>query len=303
MKKFLIYTALFLVLAVAYDAMLGYALEKMSGHARSGQALKNLEVAETAAPDILILGSSRASHHYVPDNIERALGGSAYVAGQDGNGIVMMDPLLHIISARHKPSTVIYDITPAFDIHDDDPHRYLPYLRMLWHKNNFTDSLIGEIDPTEPYKMQSKLFRYNSSPLLLAKGIVSKTNDFDRGYVPLYGVLDTTLLPASNAKETVHQTSELKFKLFREMISYCRKNDIRLYFAVSPQYNASDEWDPTLTSLIEDLDITVLDFHNHPAFSTPDYFSDEAHLNHTGATVYTDSVMARITASEGKTRN
>lgn len=297
MKKFLINIFFFLCLFVIVDFLLGIALDYFASHAKTGQAYKNYEIAETANPDILILGSSRAVHHYVPDKFEDSIGLSTYVAGQDGNGIILMNPIMHHISNRHKPRIIIYDITPSFDLYDDDPHTYLRYLRLLKGKSAYTDSLIHVIDPTEILKLHSRLFQYNSSPLSLVKCFFKKTNEFDRGYRPFFGSLAINTVPQLDT--SVHPVSALKLNLFRELIKYCHDNDIKLYFTVSPYYNAaanstSISRDSALSAMIDELGITVLDYSNNPAFANPEYFKDNDHLNNEGAKVFTDTIIARL---------
>ena len=290
MKKFLIRLLIFLSLAVVYDYILGLTLDHLALNAKSGQALKNREIAESAAPDILILGSSRSVHHYVPDEIERIMGRSTYIAGQDGNGIVLMDPLLHYISARHKPEIVIYDVTPAFDLYDDDPHRYLRYLRPLWGRNDYVDSVIMAIDDVEAIKLHSNLFRYNSSLFSMLKGLFPSTN-FDRGYKPLYGVI-TDIKNKASVTSPASGISEQKLDLFRDMINFCRNNNIQLYFTVSPIY--VQQPNSAIKVFANELNVSVLDYSNDPELIRREYFQDIDHLNHTGAVAYTDKIASRI---------
>lgn len=296
MKKFLINILIFLCLAVAYDILLGAGLDYMAEKARSGQALKNKEIADEITPDILILGSSRGVYHYVPERMEAALHRKVYVAAQYGQGIVMMNPVLHHICARHKPEIVIYDITSKYDLKDDDPHTYLHYLRMLRHRDGYTDSLLRRIDPIEPIKLKSRLYGYNSSLPSLIKGVLTNDKEFHNGHKPLYGIMDTTR-PDFFMRTPVSEMSELKLSLFRETADYCRANGIRLYLAISPFYsycNHPEERDPGIDSLIRALGTDVMNFSSSPYFRDARYYHDGAHLNRTGAEAYTDSITGRL---------
>lgn len=293
MKKFLFNIFVFLCIAAVCDIAVGYAMRQLGRRVRSGQALKNHEILETASPDILILGSSRSTHHLVPQVLEDSLGMTAYVAGQDGNGIIMMDPLLHYIAGRHKPKTVIYDLISSFDYDEDDPHQYLQHLRLLWGNEKYVDSVICEIDPTERYKLMSQMFRYNSWPLSYVKGCLTTTNEVDRGYTALSGVLQTDILRIKKPAPA-KPASSLKMKLLREMIDYCGTNHIQLYFTVSPYYHVQPVNDAALVDSIKKFGGTVLDFTKEPGFDNPAYFSDEFHLNQTGATKFTQALTERL---------
>ncbi|MDE6468208.1 MAG: hypothetical protein K2L28_04845 [Muribaculaceae bacterium] len=297
MKKFILTLIVFAALAVACDYGTGAVLDYLSSRAKTGQVLKNHEIADIVTPDILILGSSRSVHHFVPSAIEDSLKKTVYVAGQDGNGIVLMNPLLHIISGRHKPQTVIYDLVESFDIEDDDAHKYLTYLRPLWGKDSYTDSIICEVDPTERYKLMSHGFRYNSAPLSILKCYVGGDGAFDRGYSPLHGTMTDTETTNSIAAANT-PLSPLKLELFKNMIAFCRDNGIRLFFTVSPQYGAAPADAERLVSTIKNLGGEVLDYSAAPDIAAnPDYFRDAWHLNYKGAAVFTDSVIDRLKAS------
>lgn len=280
-------------LAWAYDFALGEALQFLADNARSGLSRKNREIAETVSPDILVIGSSRAFYHYVPSIIEDSLGGSVYVAGENGCGIVMMNPLLHYISARHKPDVVIYDMTPDLDFMDDDPHRYIKSARCLWGRNSYMDSVICMVDPTERFKLHSRLFRFNSLPTRLIKDCIVPIYNIDRGYSPLYGKLDP------QGQRIIHfdgtfETSPLKLRLLKELIDFCRKNDIQLIFAISPYYGNSTENFSAYVSVIQKFGGRVLNFGSLEEISSPEYFNDACHLNHTGACIYTDTLVSHI---------
>lgn len=297
MKKFIITLIVFAALAVACDYGTGAVLDYLSSRAKSGQVLKNHEIADIVTPDILILGSSRSVHHFVPSAIEDSLKMSVYVAGQDGNGIVLMNPLLHIIANRRMPQIVIYDLVESFDIEDDDAHKYLTYLRPLWGKDSYTDSIICKVDRAERYKLLSHGFRYNSAPLSILKCYVGGEGSFDRGYSPLHGTMaapeTTNTIAGGNTP-----LSPLKLALFKDMIVFCRDNGIRLFFTVSPQYGAAPDDAERLVSTIENLGGEVFDYSTDAAFAdTPEYFQDSWHLNYKGAAVLTDSIIDRLKAS------
>ena len=296
MKKFIISCIIFLVLVAACDFIAGYSLTYLRDHPGSGQSLKNHEIAKVVTPDILILGSSRSVHHFVPSVFEDSLGYPAYIAGQDGNGIVMMYPVLRLVSSRHKPKVVIYDLMEGFDLTDDNLERYIEYLRPLWGENPKVDSVITEVSPSERLKLRSGSYRYNSMELSLLKGFLSSRKEFDHGYSPLYGIMTTRQAelikpPAKNDRPY----SSFKMNLFREMIDFCDDNDIDLYFTVSPYYGMKGGEFGEAVKTITELGGEVWDFSSSPSFSDSiHYFKDSWHLNDHGATVFSDTIVNRI---------
>ena len=99
MKKFLINIAIFFVIVGVVDFSLGVLFHYMLAHA-GGRTGAEYYVCTNATDEILIMGSSRASHHYVPEVITNDLGMSCYNAGQDGNGIVLHYGRWKMISQR-----------------------------------------------------------------------------------------------------------------------------------------------------------------------------------------------------------
>lgn len=64
-------------------------------------------ISDEVDANILIFGSSRAAHHYVPSILSDSLDMSCYNCGMDGNGIIYGYGKLKTITARYYPKIVI----------------------------------------------------------------------------------------------------------------------------------------------------------------------------------------------------
>lgn len=285
MKKFVAKILVFAVLVAIVDVLAGMAAHYLESRANGGQPYKNYEIASLVEPDILILGSSRSTHHYDPAILKDSLGLEAYVGGQDGNGVVMMWPELQVISARHTPKIVIYDIYPPFDLQTDDMHRYLRYLRPLWGKVPAVNEAITRVDEAEGIKNLSALFRYNSSFPSLLKGAFSHEERWDHGYIPIYG----TLKHKNNVNPTPpFELSELKAEFFGEMSRYCDTQGIRLIVVYSPAYRPENREKIDIIKKILDSKVEFYDFSSDARFLGNDsLFKDLDHLNDNGAKAFT----------------
>ncbi len=237
MKKFIFKLAIFSVLFLISDTSLGLAAQYLASRAKGGQTLKDHEIGNTVKADVLILGSSRSTHHYVPELMADSLGLSCYIIGQNGNGVVLMWPLLQIVSERHKPKLVIYDITPKFDLQTDDMHRYLRCLRPLWNKYPAINNAICTVDPSERIKNISHAFRYNSSIPSLLKGAFLPDKPMVNGYVPLHGQIK---YKESTIPEKPFVVSPEKISFFEDMIDYCKDKGITFIMTYSPSYDYPD---------------------------------------------------------------
>jgi len=78
---------LLVILMVVLDYSVGYFLKKTYFSQKSGVDYRTTYAINGVRSDILILGSSRATHHYNPSIIEDSLKMSAFNGGRDGCSI------------------------------------------------------------------------------------------------------------------------------------------------------------------------------------------------------------------------
>lgn len=284
---------IFCVLLFAADMLVGYAMHWMSSHAQSGQALKNHEVEDLITPDILILGSSRSTHHYIPSTLEDSLKQDVYIAGQDGHGIVLMWPVFRYIANRKKPQMVIYDITESFDIYDDDEQKYLRYIRPIWGRSADVDNIIRQTDPVEPVKLIGQTYRYNGSLPSLIKGMFHG-EIYNDGYSPLYGSFRAG--NENNTATSTHEYSSLKLRFFNDMMHYASDNGIDMLFVISPHYNGTHvaAYD-TISDMAHRYGFRLVDYSCDSTFThNKALFKDPVHLNVKGAEKFTQIMLHEL---------
>ena len=115
MKKFLLKVVLFLACVVIMDLVFGYGFSWLRSHAKGGSTANCEYIANRVEEDIIILGSSRATHHYIPQIIEDSLGMSCYNCGEEGNGVILAYGRLKMLTNRYKPQLILYEITSGYD--------------------------------------------------------------------------------------------------------------------------------------------------------------------------------------------
>ena len=140
MKKFLINIVIFFAVVIACDYLMGSVLLFMNLNSKVADNGRNNMINKEMTADIVILGSSRALHHYVPQIIEDTLGLTCYNAGTDGQGIILNYGRYQMLSQRYTPKIIIYDICPEYDLNTNDNSRYLK-----WLKPYYFDSSVREI--------------------------------------------------------------------------------------------------------------------------------------------------------------
>ncbi len=97
MKKYIVHILIFFTIVAVIDISVGLAGDYLVSHVKSGDAKRTNDLAMVDKHDVLILGSSRARHHYDTPFLSDTLGLDVYNAGYDGNGVVLAYGLLEMI--------------------------------------------------------------------------------------------------------------------------------------------------------------------------------------------------------------
>jgi len=297
MKKFIVRIVFFFVAVAIIDVIFGKCCDYMCEHSKSGDSRKiNYAVRECNA-DVLIMGSSRANHHYNPQILSDSLGLSVYNLGIDGSGAILMDGFYRLITQRYVPKLIIYELTPSFDLYqnpaDANNTRYLAQLKP-YYKEDCLKQLFDDVDGRERIKLYSGLYRYNTQFLNLFRSYIGKgTTDYNNGFLPLKGVM-SDYRPFEVETDNVVDT--LKVKYLIQFIHDCKENGTQLLFVVSPRFGATTSigYQPVL-DICRKEHCDNVDYYCAPEFvSNKEYFKDSYHLNNYGADVYTKVVAERL---------
>lgn len=262
-----------------------------------GDTQSHYYISQKATEDIIILGSSRAIHHYIPSILSDSTNMNVYNGGVDGNGIIFLYGRLQLITDRYTPKLIIYDANVNFDIAQNDNLKYLNWLKRFHGSNNQLDSLFYDISHSEKWKLYSGLYKYNSSFIqILSDNISPKQTVLDGGYKPIYGNMNYK--PTTKQEAAPSQWDPVKYKYFVKLIQLCRQKNIPLVVSISPMCHAtsSDCFQP-IKELCQENNIPVIDYYaNNEISNDVRYFKDSAHMNHDGAVKFTTAIAPSIKA-------
>lgn len=295
MKKFIINILIFFGIVAVIDVAAGKAFWYLQSNRAGGGTGAEYYVCEKGLEDILIMGSSRASHHYVSHLFQDSLGMSCFNGGQDGNGIVMQYGRWKMISKRHIPKLVIYDIEPSFDLVKDDNTRYIDRLKPYAGDQDVSCYIAG-LFPIEGLKLCSQLYRYNYKFLEIVSDCV-RPGIVNGGYKPKYGHIREEMIKAtpqeSSAKGFIYD--EMKIEQLRNMITEIQEAGGTFVFVASPYYRSLPQPDLSVVQqLSEEMSVPFFNYCDSEMCDMADYFGDSMHLNDTGANVFTNDVIERI---------
>ena len=296
MKKFVLKVLLFFACIVVMDLAFGLLFSYLRAHAKGGSTANCEYIANRCQDDIIILGSSRATHHYIPQIIEDSLGMSCYNCGEEGNGIVLAFGRLSMLLERYSPKLILYEITPGYDYGTNDlDSKYLGYLRPYYKKKGISRIFDDFDDDLSFLKMKSSMYQ-NTSRVLpdLLDNIVYRDNR--KGFEPLYGRLDTTDIRINN-NYTFGDIDSLKLSYLKQLIVETKCRGIPVIFMISPRYCKYidlSSYEPAL-ALCASYNVPVYNFINYKSISDNEvYFQDLGHMNSDGATAYTQLLIKDV---------
>lgn len=297
LKKFSITITVVLAIVTGIDCCTGFLMDWMLPQiSNQGATGKTYFSFNEANYQTIIVGSSRAEHHYVTQLIEDSIGMPTYNVGRDGCFFNYNCCLVNSILDRYTPKAIIWE----FDndklysgIYDPLEDMY-PYYR----KNKWITSTIEEELPWSEYvRLNSNIYRYNSILLSITARYLNRSSaaDTSKGYAPLYATaknmsLDTATTPDSDISIT-------KFKRFEATLKRIKEKGVTLILVDSPKFLIDKEKtqaDQLMEKLCSDYSITYIDNSQIPMFlEHPEYYKDQTHLNDKGAKLYTEIFISQ----------
>lgn len=279
-----------IVLIKLMDYCLGGANSWFYHSSKYGIFHRQQYVLNESKDDIIILGSSRASHHYVPSVLTDSLGMSCYNAGSEGMCVYYHYALLAAMIERgHCPKVVIYDVMNLDAKEHPGPTFTLEAAldRLAPHYGEFAciDSLFERRGWKEKLKLMSLSYRYNSKLVQAIKCnfIPSPENN---GYEAVKGQLKESMLFHHEAYDDCALDS-LKLEYMQKMLLLAKQHHVKLFFVLSPYFvdNPSRAYDAAKDIAMSN-GVEIIDCYNESALMKRNLFRDFMHLNDEGAHVW-----------------
>ena len=299
MKKFLLKVLFFFVLVAVIDVICGWIFDYLKSKARGGQTFKNEYLFNACKDDILILGSSRANHHYVPSVFSDSLGLTCYNAGEQGCGIIPAYVRYRVVCERKKPKLVLYEVTPSYDYWLDNGgySNYLAAVRQYADREEVRKMYLDFSDNLEPLRLHSGMYRNNSYLIKNVKDILKPTPN-NNGYDPLFGVIKQQIGGELKVNYKVREIDSLKLSYLERLVVETKVDEVEFAFIVSPYYlyGGNTDFEPAV-ELSRRYCIPMLDYANCEQYvGRNEYFQDNTHLNNSGALAYTQYIIPQIKA-------
>jgi hypothetical protein len=291
---------LFIIWICCIDFIFGLALKKLFCSQISGPDYRTMYVLNRCNEDLLIFGSSRASHHYVPEVLSNELKMSVYNAGRDGQSILYHNAVLKAILKHHIPKIIILDLNYSEFFHDRSSYDRLTFLLPYYYDYKSINEVLDKRNRFEPIKLLSHIYPYNSTFLssiaftfnIKHPLIQQKALDYN-GYVPLKGEISDQF-----EVNTIHFRNEkidtIKFNCYKDFINQCDLNNIELFICFSPSFDNVFYSDIQIFNELS-MRSNFIDFSNNKDFiGKTKLFRDRSHLNNEGAVFFSKCLVTKI---------
>jgi hypothetical protein len=289
----------FILLLVFIDQITGRIMRSMYFHQKAGQARNlNYVFSECRSP-VLVFGNSRAQHHYDTRILSDSLGMDCFNAGQDGgHSILLAYAQISILLQRFAPRIIILEFDPVSVEYRKEDYEKLSILLPYYKEYPSIRPLIEKRDDFEKVKFLSASYPFNSD---LVNIIRYNTNTYAarkkdiNGYIPMGDrQIQAAQARTKSVNEQPNPVDQNKLDALKKIIEICNNEHVFLVVCNSPIYHPRDEDPDSVTypaklaiRLMKEQGACYLDFSYDPAFlGRNDLFSDNLHLNLTGATMY-----------------
>lgn len=290
------------VIVFSMDYLIGEGLRFLYFRHAQGNR-RNLYVAmeKTTAP-ILIFGSSRAQHHYVPDEFMSVFKRECFNTGVDGASLYYSAALQEAVLKRFNPEIMILDINNDEFVASEGQFSALSRLLPYYRHHEEIRPFIKLRGANEKIWLCSHIYPFNSEIIQQIYWNILPGNEVtnrigEDGYVPLHNILTSPIenAPLNDEKSEIDLRS---VRVFKKFIKNCLEKKIRLFVIVSPIYRKNQIRSRTVNlaeSICENSNVPLIDLSVLPkALEKNEYFQDISHLNDKGARIFSRIVIEKI---------
>lgn len=301
LSRFCIAVLIILMSVAIVDSAIGkvmdWMLPKISNQGDTGKTYFSLYDVESP---IVVVGSSRASHHYVTQIMEDTLGMSAYNVARDGCFFSYNCCVVNSILDRYSPELIIWEngTEYLFNGFDDPLENLYPYYK----RNKWVTSAIQEELPwTEYVRLCSRIYQYNSVMHRILMRYLRRSSFYDeteKGYMPLQPKSLRKALELKPIACNYTELSRTKVERFRATLSRAQEKGVKVVVVDSPMYRLCDVNNESAVEMRKICKMYGTLFLNNsqlPEFiNHPEYFNDATHMNSIGSISYTKYVLRQI---------
>jgi len=297
--RFVARTLFVFMIVMILDFGIGRVLKAFYFRQTSGIDYRTTYSIEKTRADVLIFGSSTAIHDYIPGTIEKRLNLSTYNVGRDGISILYDYAVLTTILKRYTPKIIILDFEKEEFSRSQESYDRLSSLLPYYKTHPEIDNIVDLRGPYEKYKMISNIYPYNSLVFTISAGnseFNKKRQEDINGFVPLYRTWNDSIKFDDSFLNG--EIDSNKVRMYESFIRDCINANVKLYIISSPLFVKPDYVNNSVVlgkAIADKYKVPFFDYSKDAdILNSRNLFADIAHLNVSGASVYSNKVIDRI---------
>jgi hypothetical protein len=297
-KLFVSRAAYILSIVIILDKLTGMALKYCYFHQSSGVYYRTTFSLEKTNADIIILGNSRANHHYVPEIFTSRLGLSCYNAGRDGQTYPYFISLFKSMTKRYLPRIIILDLPDMLTSKKADFDR-LSALLPYYESHPEIRPFINMKSRFEREKVCfSSIYPFNSLILVMLRFNFVAETDYE-GYLPILSrMLPCGLEDRPEQREKLEPSPDY-IEMLESMICDAKRRGIVFILVASPLFSEGIVHAPEYAVIAKRNQIPFFDYSEDVKFrGNEELFSDPCHLNDKAAAVFSNMLVDRMITEE-----
>jgi len=284
------------------DQIIGAYLRHLYFNQKAGDFFRTTYAIDSTQAPLLIIGSSRASHHFVPEVLDSILEITSYNSGRDDFELLHNLAVFRAATKRYQPRLLILELSPKEIYNNRESYDKLSSLLPYFQGHPEIRDIIKMRSPSESLKLLSAIYPFNSQLIKMLIGQWNLNHDIgirQAGYVPLYGNhvvgIANNQLPAPHYEPDTNKLNALK-----EITANSKKMKIPLIVIYSPVFsNAGYQQEIGMISSICAANGALFwNYSQDLRFDNkPKYFRDNSHLNNSGARLFSSIIADSIRSS------
>jgi hypothetical protein len=295
------------------DQIIGNVLEFYFFKQKTGPNYQIIESITTSNAELVVLGNSRAQHHYNPKIFQQKTGLTFTNSGINGGyGIYLPAFQLEEMSNNYLPKAILIEIDPNALGYWKGNYDRLSVLMPFIDRYPKVSEYVGLRDNFLKLKLFSKSFKYNSLIYNeLVYNLFSSKFNHVKSYIPNYKCMTQrdSIANVNKIRNLSTPTMDVNMELIlQKLIHIAKVKNIKLIFVNSPIYNnaVNDNYSfagNKAIQIMKDNNNSFWDYSNDSTFLNKYYlFGDRLHLNQKGADIFSNILAERL-VSEGIIKN
>lgn len=303
---FFLKTIKFIVALLVVDLICGYFANQIFNSQETGKYSRIQQVVEKNKVDVIVLGSSHAIRHYIPQVIDSILNKKSYNAGAEGQQLIYHYALQQMILKNKSPELIVMNIDEDWLYTSDIARRRLSDLYPFYYDyRDVLSPIITEKSKAMGYELLLNSYRNNSTIVHILRYYVAPQKDYS-GYRPLFGKMSVPENLSKIDLKGEYSSDEIDMSfvfLLEQFIDSAKNKNVDLVFTISPkpipldlQHNKSFQ---KIKDIAKKKDVPLYDYHKSPFFiGKYELFHDASHLNNKGAKLFTEQVFTQVLGNE-----